>query len=51
MAVSTYSQAAVDALSAAMQADPSVIAMGKTSAGAESSANIVDCRPNLAPRA
>jgi len=29
MAVSTYSQAAVDALCAAMQADPSVIAMGE----------------------
>ncbi len=29
MAVSTYSQAAVDALSTAMQADPSVIAMGE----------------------
>lgn len=29
MAVSTYSQAAVDALSAAMESDPSVIAMGE----------------------
>ena len=29
MAVSTYSQAAVDALSAAMQNDPSIIALGE----------------------